>query len=122
MRAFARGSIGALAASPLVLTSICLFAGIGFSFCKITHYVQSRTARAMVATRAESSPNTPPQQLVAERSYRNNGARAQLIGQTEDEMLTQLSSGLECATSLERVAAALTRTLAANSLDLSKSI
>ena len=46
------------------------------------------------------------QQLVAERSFRNNGA-----------MLAQLSSGLECATSLERVAAA-----ASNSLDLSKTI
>jgi len=51
------------------------------------------------------------QQLVAERSFRNNGA-----------MLAQLSSGLECATSLERVAAAVMRALVANSLDLSKTI
>ena len=76
----------------------------------------------MMAAGAEPSEHAYLQQLVAERSYRNNGARAQLIGQTEDEMLTQLSSGLECATSLERVAAAVTRTLAANSLDLSKTI
>ena len=124
MRAFARESISALAASlQLVLTSICLFVGIGFSFCETTTTTCNQGSSRYDGRGGRIfSEHAYLQQLVTERSYRNNGARALLIGQIEDEMLTQFFTGPECAASPERVVAAVTRTLAANSLDLAKTI
>jgi hypothetical protein len=62
------------------LTSICLLAAIGFSFCKELQLLRAdgTSSRYEVA----GTESFPSQQVVASGLYRNNGVRAQLIGRS----------------------------------------